>query len=67
MRDAGIDEVIVMPAEGEPAAWIERCCAPAVPRLAELVSADESLVSAVTSPTPTVGPVPSSEVGPSTL
>jgi hypothetical protein len=36
--DAGIDEVIVMPAEGEPAAWIERCCAPAVPPLAELVS-----------------------------
>ena len=35
--DAGIDEVIVMPADGEPAAWIERCCAPAVPRLAELV------------------------------
>jgi F420-dependent oxidoreductase-like protein len=35
--DAGIDEVIVMPAEGEPAAWIERCCASAAPRLAELV------------------------------
>jgi hypothetical protein len=36
--NAGIDEVIVMPAEGEPAEWIERCCcASAVPRLAELV------------------------------
>ncbi len=33
----GIEEVIVMPAGDEPAAWIERCCAPAVPRLAELV------------------------------
>jgi F420-dependent oxidoreductase-like protein len=35
---AGIDEVIVMPANGEPAAWIERLCAPAAPRLTALVS-----------------------------
>jgi F420-dependent oxidoreductase-like protein len=33
---AGIEQVIVMPTDNQPAAWIERLCAPAVPRLSEL-------------------------------
>jgi F420-dependent oxidoreductase-like protein len=33
---AGIQDVIVMPTDNQPDAWIERLCAPAVPRLAEL-------------------------------
>ena len=33
---AGIQDVIVMPTDNQPDAWIERLCAPAVARLAEL-------------------------------
>jgi hypothetical protein len=34
--ELGIETVIVMPPDAEPAAWIESRCAPAVPRLAGL-------------------------------